>query len=336
MALPLMMLSSSAAADPVHLPSLAGTLGSAVRPVVRLLSIPSAEQGWRHRWHRWAATLPTGLRRHTLQPDGAHSYRALFRPTQTLRERFGRVFDLRQGAEGIDYPVLLSVSVLGVLQDRVLADLGVDRRHVQEVRHHIRLPAGATALAKAPLQDLACQLLRVVRVSDCEALVMLETRISTGDGLLLAVVEDGLLVSHLRSADTLRAAEDDLLRQTIARTRRRRAGIDGTGVGVRARQLYIADDARRQFRSVAGDSGRPSAADNRRPVRPRRGSAVPGTYLRNLVARELAEWGLAAHSLMITFTGPVHPRQMVQLLVCGQDFEVVDASGGLVAYGKAR
>lgn len=301
-----------------------------------MLSVPSAELGWRHRWHRWAATLPSGLRRHSLLPEEARSYRARFTPTQTMRERFARVFDLRQGAEAIDYPVLLSVSVLALLQDRVLADLGVDRRHVRDMRHHIRLPAGAAALAKAELQELECQLLRVVRVSPSEAFVLLETRIRDADGLMLAVVEDGFLVSHLHSADTLRATEDDLLRQSIVRTRRRCAEIDSTAPGVRARQLYIADDARRLFRSVAGDSGRRLAADNGNPARSGWGAAMSGTYLRHLVARELAEWGMAAQSLMITFTGSVHQRQMVQLRVCQQDFEVVDAAGELVAFGKAR
>jgi hypothetical protein len=301
-----------------------------------LLSIPSAEQHWRLQLHRWRAVLSSGLRRHSLRSGAVRTYRATFEPTEALHERFAVVYDLRRGPGAVDYPVLLSHSVHTALQDRVLADLGVTRCQARVLLHHIHLPSGAAALASPGRQHLECSLLRVVRLSPRQALAILQTRVHAADGAVVAVVEDGHVLDQLAPADTLQADEDDRLRQTVSRTQRRQAEIARDEPGVQTRQLYIASNARRLFRRVAGP-GRNLLLPKAQLTGHRPGGApVDEAHLRHLVARELAEWCLVQRSFQFTALRQVHQRETLCLVVRQHAFEVVDTTGGLVAFGKAR
>lgn len=63
--------------------------------------------------------------------------------------------------------------------------------------------------------------------------------------------------------------------------------------------------------------------------------AVAPMYLRHLVTRELAEWGLDSSSLQMVFIGRAAAGQMLRLLMQGRSFELIDERGRLVAFGKA-
>ena len=62
---------------------------------------------------------------------------------------------------------------------------------------------------------------------------------------------------------------------------------------------------------------------------------VQDLYLRNLVVRELSEWGVEQDSLQITFTARARPGQTLCLLLQEGRFELLGEDGRLVAYGSA-
>ena len=305
--------------------------------ITRRLKLPSAEQGLAYACRWWAATVPGLLRRHRLQPGRARRYETRFEPRPELGERFADLFDLPDGAngpEGPAYPFLYAQSVISLLQARVLADLGVNRRHVHHLRHRTRLPDGVQPCLDAAQQRIECRLLRAVRVGPTEALVLMETRISDADERTLALVEDGFVVRELQVADAVQADEDDGLRRAVSRMRRRTAEISNTHPEVRMRTLFIARDAGRRFGSVAGERGLAHVSRLGARLMGQRRPFVQSQYLRNLVARELAEWGLEPSNLLLTFTAKAQLGQTLRLLQQGSAFELVDERGRLVAFGS--
>ncbi|MCA0241990.1 MAG: hypothetical protein LCI02_14135 [Proteobacteria bacterium] len=305
--------------------------------ITRRLKVPSVEQGLAYTCRWWAATVPGLLRRHRLQPRRARRYETSFEPRPELGERFAELFDLPDGANGPDgltYPFLYAQSVISLLQARVLADLGVNRRHVHHLRHRTRLPDGAQPCLDAVQQRLECRLLRAVRVGPDEALVLMETRIADVDDRTLALVEDGFVVHELPRADALQADEDDGLRRAVSRMRRRTAEISNTHPEVRMRTLFIAPDAGRRFGDVAGERGIAHVSRLGARLLGRRRPFVQSQYLRNLVARELVEWGLPQSNLLLTFTAQARLGQTLRLLLQDGAFELVDERGRLVAFGS--
>lgn len=303
-------------------------------PITRRLKVPSADQGLAYTCRWWAATVPGLLRRHRLRPDQAQRYETTFESRPALGEGFAELFDLRHGPGGVAYPFLYAQSVIGLLQARVLGDLGVNRRHVQHLRHRTRLPDGAQPYLAASQQRIECRLLRAVRVSPSEALVLMETRLSDADDHTLALVEDGFVVRDLQVADAVQADEDDLLRRAVSRMRRRQPEIQPLASDVRMRQLFVAPDAGRRFGRVSGERGFVHASRLGARLMGQRRPFVQSQYLRNLVSRELAEWGLDQSNLLLTFTGKAHLGQTLRLLLQGEVFELVDERGRLVAFGK--
>lgn len=315
-----------------------GTWGATARAPdapARELSLPSAERGLSYAFCWWAVMLPAWLQRHQLAPRSAARYGAAFTASPALQQRYDALFDLRPDRAATPYPVLQAHCVATLLQARVLADLGINRRHLSHLRHQTRLPLGAAAFAAAGQQRLDCQLQRLVRVSPTEVLALLQTRISDADDRTLALVDDSFVVQGLAPADALRAGEDDGLRRAFSRARRHGPEIDACAAGVRRRQLFIGGDADRRFARVSGDRRRLPLPRLALPLLTRRRPSVQNLYLRNLVVRELAEWGVRQDSLQITFAARARAGQTLCLLLQDSRFELLDEEGRLVAWGHA-
>lgn len=286
-------------------------------------------------WGRNCAALATGLLgRHRLLPEQAGRYMAALTMTPALRERWAQLFDLRQGPGGVHYPFLYAHGAARVLHGRVFADLGLNTRHVQHLRHHTRLPAGTLALNACDDQQLECHLRRAVRTGPTEVLLVIDTTLRDADGRAIAQVEDCYVARHLEVAYAVQAQEDDALRRAVARLRRRTPEIDVLDNAVRQRQLYVAPDAGRRFGRVSGDTGLAHGGYLGARVAGYRRPAVQAMYLRNLVARELAEWGLDLGQLQVTFASRAALGQTLRLLQLGERFELLDARGRLVAFGR--
>ena len=305
------------------------------QPAARQLALPSAADRWAYGCRWWAQVLPDWLQRHRLQPSRAGRYQADFTVSPALHGAFGELFDLRRSAQEVAYPFLHAQGTITLLQARVLADLGVNRRHVRQLRHHTRFPAGSAAYLAATEQRVECSLQRTVRVSPTDVLLLMNTRISNRDGLTVAQVEDGLVVQGLQVAYAVQAEEDDLLRRAVGRMRRRTPELDDGSPNLRMRQLYIGSDAGRRFGRLSGERSPVHHGQLGARLMGRQRPFVQGMYLRNLVCRELAEWGVDQHALQITFTGQAGLGQTLCLLLQGQVFELVDLRGRLIAFGKA-
>ena len=304
---------------------------------VRPMTVPSAESGLRYAWRYWSARMASLSSPHRLRPHGGARYSASFELSSSLRERWADLFDERRGPSGVTYPFLCAQSAITLLHSRIFADLGVNVAHVTHLRQGVRLAPGVPcgALSSPGAQTVDCALSRMVRIGPTEVLLLVTTRITDGQGALVADIEDGFLVSRLEVAYAVQAEEDDAVRRAVSRLRRRSPDIDPLAVGVRARQLYLAPSVTRRFGRVAGDR-QPAPV---LPLPPRlfglRRPTVQRAYLRNLVVRELSEWGLDLRELQIVFAKRARIGQTLRLMEFGGRFELFDEAGRLVAYGRA-
>ena len=304
---------------------------------VQPMALPSAESGLRYAWRYWSARMASVSSPHRLRPHcGAH-YSAPFELTASLRERWADLFDERRGPSGVTYPFLCAQSVITLLHSRIFADLGVNVSHVLHLRQGMRLASGVDAgsLSACGGQTVDSALARVVRIGPTEVLVIVNTRIADARGAWVADIEDSFVVRRLEVAYAVQAEEDDAVRRAVSRLRRRGPDIDPLAPGVRARQLYLAPSVTRRFGRVAGERQStpllplpPRLFGLRRPV-------VQRAYLRNLVVRELSEWGLDLRELQIVFAARARIGQTLRLMEFGGRFELFDEAGRLVAYGRA-
>lgn len=301
----------------------------------RAIALPSADARLRYAWRYWTARLASQSGPHRLRPQCGARYSAGFTLSAPLRERWADLFDERRGPSGTPYAFLCAHSVITLLHSRIFADLGVNVAHVQLLRHVAHVGDDPAAPARVGEQRVDCALSRVVRVGPTEVLAIVATRVTDADGTLLADVEDSFLVRRLDVAYTVQADEDDAVRRVVSRLRRRAAEIDPQDSAVRMRQLYLAPSVLGRFGRVAGErEPAPVVPTLSRLLRLRR-PTVQRAYLRNLVVRELAEWGLDVRDYQIVFAARARIGQTLRLLERGGDFELFDEADRLVAYGRA-
>lgn len=302
---------------------------------VQPVALPSADAGLRYAWRYWSARVASLSGPHRLRPQCGARYSAPFTLSAGLRERWADLFDERRGPAGTRYPFLCAQSVITLLHSRILADLGVNVRHVVPLRQGLRLAADAASLSAVGEQRVDSALSRVVRVSPTEVLAIVATRITDGSGELIADIEDGYMVRRLEVAYTVQADEDDGLRRAVSRLRRRGPEIDPLAAGVRSRQLYLAPNVVWRFGRVAGDREPTPLLPGLLRLFGLRRPAVQHAYLRNLIVRELAEWGIDQRELQIVHASRARIGQTLRLMEFEGRFELFDEVGRLVAYGKA-
>lgn len=301
MSTPLRQLSLPASAADAHRIRRAETAPSRPAAAVRWLDLPGDDGGLLHRLQHGAMALTALVRPHRLRRNAVGHYAA-------------RRVDRHRGCCETGDPLRCVQGAIGLLQARVLADLGIQAHRAGLLRHRARWPAERPVGAASAALDVDCRLARVVRVGPTEVVALLETHVADAAGRARAQLEDAWLVSGLEVADAVQADEDDLLRRAVSRMRRRERLIDATA-SVQVRHLFIA----------------PPAWHWLRPRHPH----VPPTVLRHHVARELAACGAGESGLQIAFVGRARPGQTLRLLLQGDAFELIDERGRLLAFGTA-
>jgi len=304
-------------------------------PAPVYLSLPGPDAGWAYRRQRWALQMAALRRSHTLRPQRALCYASTHLPAPALCEAFDGLFDLRRGPQGTCYPFVYAQGVVTLLQSHLFDELGLRRRHALHARHHARLTAGAHEALRGARQHIECRVRRLVRTGPTEVMVQLHTRVADERDSTLAEVEDGFLFGRLQVAAAMLAEEDDLVRRGVSRARRRQAEIDPLVAGVRMRQLYLAPDAGRRYGLLSGERGLAHEAGLLARLAGHPQPHAQPLYLRNLLARELAEWGLDAGVLQMSFCGRARLGQTLRLVEHASVFELVDERGRLLAFGKA-
>lgn len=299
-------------------PSLPAPGSGAVVHVV--LADPSR---WQAAWQRWRSRLHG----HRLHLQRAAHYAAHARLPESLHGDWQALFTHRARRDG-DAPCawLPAQAALSRVHARLLADLGVDRRHLRHLRQQTWYPAGVTACLSAQDQRLDCRLVRSVRITPTSVLLVVKTAFVDGASTLVALVEDSYVVRRLPPADAAQAGDDAVLRRAIARLRQRAPALDAAEAGARSVRLLADAAAARAFTRLAGElcGGQRSGAAAR----------LQGVHLRGLVARELSRFGLAVSRLSITFVAHVPPGQPLCLVQCEERYEVTDAASRLVAFGR--
>lgn len=312
------------------------SLQAAPRPGVTTLTLPTVESSLHYGWRYWAGALKTLLGGHRLQPERAGRYSASAGLTPALQRRWHQFFAAAvPGSVPTVHPFLYCQSVGTLLYTRLFADLGLNLRQLLHVRHQVQHPQGTAAYALALAQTLETSLRRTVRVGSDSALVVLETAVRNQAGQTVALVEDSFLVRQLPVADLAGADSHHRLKSEVLGLRRRGRALDAARQGSLAQSLALPADMGRGYGRLSGDKNPVHTTPLLARLFGVRRPFVQSLCLRNLVVRQLADWGLPLQHFSITFTNPATLGQTLELVHNDGRFEVVDSEGNLVAYGEA-
>ena len=303
-------------------------------PAYRQLRLPSVDTPWRHAWSYVRAALPGLLGPHSLQLGEADHCSSPMLLSPRLVRRWRALFDVPARAAS-RVPLLSNESVATLMQVRLFADLGVRLRHLTHLQHRTVHHAAVEDNAGSREQRLSCHLQRVLRVGEDRVMIELRTVVHDADGRLLCELDDGFMVDHLPPESLAGLASDrELLRELLGL--RRRLPRLSTLIGeARLSEMAVPASMGRRYGRIAGNLNPVHCCRLGAWLMGARRPSLQALALRNLVVRHLAELGVAMDRLAITFAGPTWLGQMLMLVVEGEEFEVHDAQGRLVAFGTS-
>jgi len=201
-------------------------------------------------------------------------------------------------------------------------------RPLQQVVQHRR---HATPLGQAPHQRLSCRLLRVVPLASEAVAVLLHTSISGPRGELLATQEDTLAVRHIDTAGAPGLQHDRSIAAHYAQLRRRQARLDHSDANVG--EWVVGADWGRHFARVSGLWSPAHGTALGAWLMGLAAPTLPSACLRELLVRQLADIGLRAERLDISFCRPIYLNQRLTIAQRDAEFEITDARGELMAFG---
>ena len=304
------------------------TTPSPIDPPLQQLQLPGIEQRLRYTAQATAALLSGWLRPHGLISSTEGHYCADFRLTPALRRQWHGFFRTDATRE---IPYLFHTSAAHLLASRLLADLGLNLRHVRPLQQVVQHQRHADPLGQVPHQRLSCRLLRIVPLASEAVAVQLRTRISSHDGQLLATQEDTLAVRHVDTAGAPGLQHDRSIAACYAQLRDRRARLDHGEANVG--EWVVGADWGRQFAKVSGLLSPAHGARLSAWMLGLRAPTLPSACLRDLLVRQLADIGLRAERLDISFCRPVYLNQRLTIAQRDAEFEITDARGVLMAFG---
>lgn len=323
-------------ADPAMGAAAAGpTPGYSAPPAaVQTLAVPSVAQPWRYAWASAQLALWGLTRPHRMQPRRAGHYGAAAPVGLGLNNRWRAVFDVPARAAAA-VPLSTHHSVGRLLRARLFADLGLKAGQLRHLQHRSVHPAGVAACASARQPQLDCHVPRVLRLGEECALVEVRTRVTSADGAVLALLDDGYIVRGLAAADLAALPPDPAGLRKLLGLRKRLPHLSTTRGEALVCQMPVPPDMGRAYGRISGDwhpahMGLLGAwlSGLQRPC-------LQTLALRNLVLRHLAELAVPMACLELSFAAPADLGQSLQLVVDDGALEVLDAQGRLVAYGTA-
>jgi hypothetical protein len=287
------------------------------------LAMPAADRPLACAWRDALQRLTRAVAGHSLHPERARRYAAQTVVSDALRARWQAVFppDFAADASGT---MVHAQGAVQRLQDRLFADVGIDRSHLLHLHHRAWHPRAADPGAPAIDQRLHARLVRTVRVGRASVLLIVETTVVDAAGDPIALLEDGFVARRLGIADVVRAGDDAMTRRAVARLRRRVAELQPDAAGMRVSRWLIDAEACRAFGALLGEAPWSGLAGP---------AFVQAAHLRHLVVHALQQAGSAIERLTMTFVGRAHVGQTLRCLQSGERFEVIDASGRLIAFG---
>ena len=305
---------------------------AAARPVdasPQRLDLPAIDRGLSYgAVNAWA--LAQGLlRSHALDSARAGRYGADFQLSKALRLRWHQFFRTDPTRE---IPYLFHSSAATLLTARLMADLGLNLRHVTPLRQVVQLVRDAEPLGQVPEQRLDCRLQRVTQLATGVVSVQILTTVSDQAGLLLATQEDSFAVRHLDTAllpdlqhDRMAASRHAQLRHRQPQIARHEANLGEWVVGA---------DWGRGYGRLAGALSLSHGSVLMARLSGQRAPTLPTGCLRNLLVRQLADVGVRPERLTIQHCRPVYLDQRISIAQRDDQFEVSDARGVLLAFGS--
>ena len=303
-------------------------------PAYQHLQLPSVDSPWRYAWAYGRAAWVSLLGPHRLRQGASDHYSAPMHISLRLGHRWRALFDVPARAAP-QVPLLSNESVATLMQARLFADLGVNMRHVAHLQHRTVHHAAVAEHTRSRDQRLSCHVQRVLRLGEHRVMIEVRTVVHDAGGQLLSEVDDGFLVDQLPADQLAGLPSDRVLLRELLGARRRLPRLSTVVGEARLAEMPVPASMGRRYGRIAG---------NLNPVHCcRLGAWLMGLQrpclqalaLRNLVVRHLAELGVAMDRLALTFAAPALLGQMLMLVVDGEEIEVHDAKGHLVAFGSA-
>ncbi|MBX9857778.1 MAG: hypothetical protein K2Y26_19775 [Gemmatimonadaceae bacterium] len=306
-----------------------------------MLPMPGVTQGLRYRWAYWTSTVRNLRSTHGLRTDGVGLYGAPVTITPALRAKWQRLFNDTGDHSDPDVPVpyLYNQSVGTLLYTRLIADLGINFRHLLHVQHETKHWASVPEWVNTDHQELHASLRGAWRLGDGKAMVALRIaihRARADGGHLLGTVNDRFIIRNVPDGDLERLESGRALLRTLAELRRKDPQLDATQAGSVVGAIRIPSDMGKRFGQVSGDFN---------PVHTTAWAArlfgvkrpfLQGLGLRNAMIRQLALHGRPLVRFSMSFASPAFLDQTLRVVMQGDAFELVDESGQVVAFGAGN
>lgn len=319
----------------------AGGPSAFVAPDTPLLNVPSVTERFRYARAYWAATLRNLTVTHALKAEHVGSYGAPIVITPALRAQWQRLFNDTGDRSDPDVPVpfLYNQSVGTLLYTRLIADLGINFRHLLHVQHETKHWASVADWVNTDRQELHASLRGAARLGDGKAMISLRIAIhrpKPEGGSLLGTVNDRFIIRSVPDADLDKLATGRALLRTLAELRRKEPQLDAAAQDSVVGSIRLPSDMGKQFGRVSGDFN---------PVHTTRWAArlfgvkrpfLQGLGLRNAMIRQLALHGRPLKRFTISFASPAFLGQTLRVVMQGDAFELIDESGLVVAFGAGN
>ena len=293
------------------------------------LALPGVEQGVAYLLAYGRDTLRSLQRPGADQAERSSAYAASFHLTPSLRGQWHAFF--RSDPTRL-IPYLYAEATITLLHRRLLADLGMRPGQVQHLRQTTQLVRDAEPMGRVPRQWVESRLQRHYRLADGQVMVVVDTLIANDQGHALASVEDRYAVSGVDTAQLPGLQHDRIALAEHAALRQRRAVLPAHDANMG--EWLVGADWGRRYAAVSGAVNPQHLGQWTARLLGASQATLPGTALRNLLVRQLADVGLLSERLVINLCGPVALNQRIRIVQRDDRFEVVCSQGRLLAFGR--
>lgn len=290
----------------------------------------------------YSAAIRGVLRRHQLIASGTFPrYDDTFSFTAEERARWHALFGVRDGALPIPFTYFTTSGTLALMQ--IVADVGVNFRHLLHLRSEMQLNPEGRVLAPGEAYRCAYQLRDIVRLRNDRAALVVQSEVQDDAGRLMIAQKDWFIIKNLPAESVAALEKSRTLGQhdtaalaagakrgaTLAK---RHAAGDGA---VRSAQLVVKGDMGVAYGHVSGDMNVVHTSSAAARLFGYRKPFIQGLCTANYVLKALTEaTGHAPGRLAIAFCRPVVTDAVVSLYHSRDEFEVCDAKGSLLACGE--
>jgi len=310
-------------------------------PDSTMLDLPGVTQGLRYRWAYWTSTIRNLRVPHALRTDDVGSYGAPVTITPALRARWQRLFNDTGDRTDPDVPVpyLYNQSVGTLLYTRLIADLGINFRHLLHVQHETKHWSSVQEWVNTDRQELHASLRGAWRLGDGKAMIALRIAIHRSrhdGGHLLGTVNDRFIIRNVPESDLVRLESGRAHLRMLAELRRKDPQLDATQPGSVVGAIRVPADMGKRFGQVSGDFNPVHTTQWAAKMFGVKRPFLQGLGLRNAMIRQLALHGRPLVRFSMSFASPAFLDQTLRVVMQGDAFELVDEAGQVVAFGAGN